>query len=64
MNIKRLLVDFLWVFAVTLLVMVVVTALWNVIFHRAAAIDWETSVRFSIVFGIVLSWIGNRRKRK
>jgi hypothetical protein len=54
MNIKKLLVDFVTVFAVTLIVSVIVTLLWNLIVDGASTIDWETSFRFAILFGIIL----------
>ena len=63
MNIKKLLVDFVTVFAVSLVVSVVVDLLWNLIVHGASTIDWETSFRFGIVFGIIFSWIATRRAR-
>jgi len=61
MNIKRLLVHFVSVFAVTLIVSVILTSLQNRIVHGAGTIDWETSVRFAILFGIILSWMETRR---
>jgi hypothetical protein len=64
MNIKRLLADFVTVFAVTLIVSVIVTLLWNLIVHGAVTIDWETPVRFAILFGIVFSWIEARRSKE
>jgi len=64
MNIKRLLVEFLTVFAVTLIVFVIVTLLWNLIFHGTSTIDWETSFRFAILLGIILSWIETRRSKE
>jgi hypothetical protein len=64
MNIKRLLVDFVTVFAVTLIVSVIVTLLWNLIVHGAGTIDWETSLRFAILFGIIFTWIETRRSKK
>ena len=64
MNIKRYLVDFVTVFAVPLIVCVVVTFLWNLIVHGAGAIDWETSFRFAILFGIILPWIETRRGKE
>ena len=60
MNIKRLLVDSVTVFAVSLIVLVIVTLLWNLIFHGASTIDWETSFRFAIVFAIIFPWIETR----
>jgi len=64
MNIKRLLVDFLTVFAVTLIVSIVLTLLWNLIVHGAPTVDWETSFRFAILFGIILTWIETRRRKE
>lgn len=63
MNTKKYLVDFLTVFAVTLIVSVIVTLLWNLIAHRAGIIDWETSFRFAIVLGIIVPWIETRRSK-
>ena len=64
MNIKKLLVDFLTVFAITLIVSVIVTLLWNLIFHGARIIDWETSFRFAILFGTILPWMETRRSKE
>jgi len=61
MKIKKLLVDFATVFSVSLIVCVIVTLLWNLIGHGASTIDWETSFRSAITFGIIFSWIGTRR---
>jgi hypothetical protein len=61
MNIKKLLVDCVTVFAVSLIVSVIVTLLWNLIVHGASTIDWESSVRFAILFGIILPWMETRR---
>ena len=61
MNIKRLLVVSVTAFAVTLIVSAIVTLLWNFIVHGASTIDWETSFRFAIVFGIIFAWIETRR---
>jgi len=64
MNIKKILVDFVTVFAVTLIVNAIVTLLWNLIVHGASTIDWETSFRFAILFGIIFSWIETRRSKE
>ncbi|MGB8980800.1 MAG: hypothetical protein WCC12_02890 [Anaerolineales bacterium] len=60
MNIKKLAVEFVTVFAVALVTTAVVTFLWNIIGHGASAIDWETSFRFAIIFGIILTWVKSR----
>jgi hypothetical protein len=38
----------------------IVTFLWNIIGHGASAVDWETSFRFAIIFGIILTWVKSR----
>jgi hypothetical protein len=37
-----------------------VTFLWNIIGHGESTIDWETSFRFAIMFGIILTWAKSR----
>jgi hypothetical protein len=61
MNVKRLLVDFVSVFAVTLIVSIIVTSLSNLIVHGAYTIDWDTSIRSAVLFGIIFSWLETRR---
>ena len=63
MNIKRLLVDVVTVFSVTLIVSAIVTLLWNLIVHGASTMDWETSIRFAILLAIILPWIETRRSK-
>jgi len=60
MNIKKLVVEFGTVFAVALVITAIVTFLWNLIGHGVSAVDWETSFRFAIIFGIILTWAKSR----
>ncbi len=60
MNIKNLVVEFVTVFAVTLVTSAIVTFLWNLIGHGTSAVDWETSLRFAIILGIILTWNKSR----
>ena len=60
MNIKKLVVEFASVFAVALVTTAIVTFLWNIIGHGESTIDWETSFRFAIIFGIILTWVKSR----
>ncbi len=64
MNIKKILVDFVTVFAVSLIVCVIVSLLSNIVVHGASTIDWEVSFRFAILFGIIFSWIETRRSKE
>ena len=63
MNIKKLLVGFVTVFAVSLTVSAIVTLLWSFLVHGASTIDWEASFGFAILFGIILPWIETRRSK-
>ncbi len=63
MNIRKLLVESVEVFAVSLIVSVIVTLLWNLIAHGTTTIDWETSFLYAILFGITLPWIETRRRK-
>jgi hypothetical protein len=49
------------VLAVSFVVSIIVSLLWNLIVHKTATIDWETSFRFAIVLGIIVPWITSRR---
>ncbi len=64
MNVKDLLIRFAVTFIVTLVVSAIVTYLWNLVFHGAAAVDWETSFRFAIILGIVLPWMRVRESKE
>ena len=61
MTIRNLLRDAVIVFSVSLIVSVIVSVLWNLIVHGSRTIDWETSFRFAILFGIIFPWMQNRR---
>ncbi len=60
MNITKLAIEFVTVFVVALVTTAIVTLLWNLIGHGASVIDWETSFRFAIVLGIILTWAKSR----
>jgi hypothetical protein len=64
MNIKKLAVEFVTVFAVALVTTAVVTFLWNAIGHGESTVDWETSFRFAILFGIILTWAKSRENKE
>jgi hypothetical protein len=63
MSIKKLVVEFGTVFAVVLVTVALVTFLWNLIGHGESTVDWETSFRFAIMFGIILTWVKSRETR-
>lgn len=63
MNVKKFAMDVAATFAVVLVVSVVVTYLYALIVHGAGLVDWESSFRFAIIFGIVLPWVNQRQKK-
>jgi len=63
MDFKKLLLGFIIIFSITLIVSIAVTYLWSLIFYDVATIDWETSFRFAIIFGIILPIIDERKKK-
>ena len=60
MNFKKLGIEFVTVFAVTLVTTAIVTFLWNIIGHGESTVDWETSFRFATVFEIIRTWVKSR----
>jgi len=64
MYIKKLVLEFGTVFAVTLVTAALVTFLWNLIGHGVSTVDWETSFRFAIMFGIILTWVKSRETKE
>jgi len=64
MDFKKSVIEFITVFLITLLVCIGVTFLWNLVFHGVAIVDWETSFRFAILFGIIFPIINSRKRKK
>lgn len=62
MDVKKIIAGFIRVFAISLLVTLGITFLWNLVFHGTANVDWETSFRFAILLGIILP-IANSGKK-
>jgi len=64
MTINKLAIEFGTVFAITLISAAIVMFLWNFIGHGESAVDWETSNRIAIIFGIVMTWIKSRETKE
>ena len=64
MDFKKIIIAFIPIFAIALLICIVITFLWSLVFHGVAIIDWETSFRFAILFGIILPIIDSRKRMK
>ncbi len=55
-NFKTLFIKFVYVFAIVLVTVALVTFLWNLIGHGTSSVDWETAFRFASLFGLLLTW--------
>ena len=60
MSIRKLVVEFVTVFVVTLVTVVLVTFLWNIIRHGESTVEWESSFRFATIFGVILTRVKSR----
>ncbi len=63
MKIKKALFNFVIFFSIILLVSIIVTYLYSLGFHDVAKIDWGTSFRQAVIFGIVLTIIEFRKQK-
>jgi hypothetical protein len=64
MNFKQILFDFLLIAPIVLIVSLVVAYLYGVLAHGAGLMEWESSIRFAIILGIVLPIIRQLDKKK
>lgn len=55
MKVKKLAVEFISVFSVSLAAAAVVMFLWNLIGHGTGAIGWNTSLYFAVIFSIIMT---------
>ncbi|MGE5400917.1 MAG: hypothetical protein ACM3S2_10965 [Ignavibacteriales bacterium] len=63
MKLSELLLDVIIVFAVTLIVSLMVTYLFNVIFYNEGIIEWVTSVRLAVIFAIIIPLVQFRKRK-
>ncbi len=56
--------DFVVIFALAFVVTAAVSFLWSLLAHGAGVVDWGSAVRFGIIFGILLSWMGARQTKR
>lgn len=64
MDFKKLFLDFLVFFTITLVVSIIVTFLWSLAFHNIAVVDWETSFSLAIIIGIIIPIVNARDRKK
>jgi hypothetical protein len=57
MNVKGVLTGFVMVAPIVLVVSLVVSYLYGLLVHGSGVLDWESSIRLAIIFGIALPLI-------
>jgi hypothetical protein len=60
MKLEKLNITFITIFVVSLVITALVTFLWNLTGQGTTTVDWETSIRFALILGIILIWIKSR----
>jgi hypothetical protein len=64
MNIRKIAVGFISTGAIVLVVSLVVTWLYSALVHGHGALDWESSIRLAIIFGITFPVVQALETRK
>jgi len=59
---RRFLYDFAVFFTFVFLTTVVVTLLWNLVFHGRGQAGWETAFQLGVVLGSTLAWAKARER--
>ncbi len=64
MNLKNILRGFIVYFVLVLVVSAIVSYLYSLVVHGQGAIDWGSSFRLAIIFGVTLPIVGEFERRK
>lgn len=63
MRFKTMILEFAGLFILIFIIASVVSYLYSLLVHGAGQVDWESSVRFGIILGIVVTWINARNPK-
>lgn len=64
MNTQKFVQDFAQTFLLVLAVSALVSYLYSLLVHGAGLVDWESSFRFALIFGIVFPAMKEIERRK
>ena len=64
MKVGKIITEFVVVFILAFVVSAIVSLLWNLIAHGSTVVDWGSSLRLGIIFGIIAPWIIARGGKK
>ena len=63
MSFGKVVFQFLLTFVIAFLATAIVSFLYSLVVHSEGKADWESAVRFGIIFGILFTWEHFRKKR-
>jgi hypothetical protein len=64
MNYRRIGQSFVVYFVLVFIVNALVTFLYNTLLHGTGLVDWESSLRFAVIFGVVFPVAGELERSK
>jgi len=64
MKVGKIITEFVVAFILAFVVSAIVSLLWNLIAHGSTVVDWGSSLRLGIIFGIIAPWIIARGSKK
>ena len=64
MKLNNLIADFVITFVITFFVSAAVTFLYNLLIHDQNLVEWATSVKLALIFGITLPWLRHRERSR
>ena len=63
MNFGKIVLQFLLTLVITFLTTAIVSFLYSLVVHSEGKADWESAVRFGIIFGILFTWLHFRMEK-
>ncbi|NUO79312.1 hypothetical protein HUU05_04485 [candidate division KSB1 bacterium] len=63
MNLKSLLINFLFTFVIAFIVAAIATLLWNLYQNGSATVDWATSLRTALILGVAFPLVDALRNK-
>jgi len=60
-SVKTFVSQFLIVFFIAFIIMILVTYFWSLVFHGSGIVDWRISFIFAFLFGVLLASLKSRK---
>ncbi len=63
MKARKTIVNFILIFAITLIVSAGVTFIWSLSFHPTTKVNWETSFQLAIILSIIITILDAKNQK-